>query len=142
MPPSSLLTAIKTAALSQVDVRIIIPEKSDAITPKWSTFSYVEELLEAGIKIHFYQNGFIHSKLMIVDDVFSTIGSTNFDFRSFETNFEANAFIYNKEFTTELEKHFWEDLANSREIKLEEWRHRPWHFKIRESLAHIIAPMM
>lgn len=142
MPPPELLTALKTVALSQVDVRIIIPEKSDVVTPKWSTFSYVEELLEAGIKIYFYQNGFIHSKVMIVDDVFSTIGTTNFDFRSFETNFEVNAFIYNKEFTTELVNHFNNDLTNSRQIKLTEWKLRPWHYKFRESLAHIIAPLM
>jgi cardiolipin synthase len=142
MPPPPLLTALKTAALSQVDVRIIIPDKSDVVTPRWSTFSYVEELLEAGIKIYFYRNGFIHSKLMIVDDTFSTIGTTNFDFRSFETNFEVNAFIYNKEFTNKLEGYFIEDLSKSREIKLKEWMQRPWHFKFRESLAHIIAPMM
>jgi len=142
MPPPLLLTALKTAALSQVDVRIIVPEKSDAITPRWSTFSYVEELLEAGVKIYFYQNGFIHSKLMIVDDTFSTIGTTNFDFRSFETNFEVNSFIYDKNFTAELEGYFRTDLSNSREIKLAEWVHRPWHFKFRESLAHLLAPMM
>jgi len=142
MPPPELLTALKTVALSQVDVRIIIPEKSDAVIPKWSSFSYAEELLEAGIRLYFYQNGFIHSKIMIVDDVFSTIGTTNFDFRSFETNFEVNAFIYNKEFTTELANHFNQDLTHSREIKLAEWKLRPWHYKFRESLAHIIAPMM
>ena len=142
MPPPELLTALKTVALSQVDVRIIIPEKSDAVIPKWSSFSYVEELLEAGIRIFFYQNGFVHSKIMIVDDVFSTIGTTNFDFRSFETNFEVNAFIYNKKFTSELTNHFNTDLANSREIELSEWKLRPWHYKFRESLAHIIAPMM
>jgi cardiolipin synthase len=79
---------------------------------------------------------------MIVDDVFSTIGTTNFDFRSFETNFEVNAFIYNKEFTTELVNHFNNDLTNSRQIKLTEWKLRPWHYKFRESLAHIIAPLM
>ncbi len=142
MPPKSILSALEMTALSGVDVRIIIPEKSDTITPKWSSFSYVEELLEAGVKVYFYQDGFIHSKYMIVDSVFATIGTSNMDFRSLETNFEVNAFMYEKEFTNNLTKIFMADLAKSRQIKLEEWKQRPWHFKLRESLAHIVAPMM
>ena len=141
MPPQTLVTALKTAALSGVDVRIIIPEKSDAITPKWCSFSYVEQFLEAGIKIYFYQKGFIHSKTLMIDDVFSTIGTTNLDFRSLETNFEINAFIYERKFTRLMLKYFINDLRNSREIKLNEWTKRPWYFKLRESLAHIVSPM-
>lgn len=141
MPPQSIVSALETAALSNVDVRIIIPEKSDAITPKWCSFSFVEKLLEAGVKVYFYQHGFMHSKFMIVDDVLSTIGTTNLDFRSLETNFEVNAFIYEEAFAKKLEKYFSADLKNSREIKLNDWKHRPWHFKVRESLAHIVSPM-
>lgn len=141
MPPQTLVSALKTAALSGVDVRLIIPEKSDAITPKWCSFSYVEQFLEAGIKIYFYQKGFIHSKTLMIDDVFSTIGTTNLDFRSLETNFEINAFIYERKFTRLMLKHFIHDLRDSREIKLAEWEKRPWHFKLRESLAHIVSPM-
>jgi cardiolipin synthase len=141
MPPQTLVSALKTAALSGVDVRIIIPEKSDAITPKWCSFSYVEQFLEAGIKIYFYQSGFIHSKTLMIDDVFSTIGTTNLDFRSLETNFEINAFIYERKFTRLMLKYFIADLRNSREIKLADWEKRPWHFKFRESLAHIVSPM-
>lgn len=142
MLPLQLDYALKTAALSNVDVRIIVPEKSDAVIPKWSSFSFVEELMEAGVKFYFYQAGFIHSKYLIVDDVFSTIGTTNLDFRSLETNFEVNAFIYDENFTRELIQTFSEDMENSREIKLREWRRRPWHHKFRESLAHIASPML
>ncbi len=142
MPPKTIFSALEMAALSNVDVRIIIPEKSDAITPKWASFSYVGKLLEAGVKIYFYQTGFIHSKIVIVDDIFSTIGTSNLDFRSLETNFEVNAFVYEKEFTQTLTTHFITDLKNSREIKLKEWQQRPWHFKVRESLAHVFAPML
>jgi len=142
MPPQTIVSALKTAALSGVDVRIIIPEKSDAVTSKWCSFSYVEQLLEAGIKIYFYQNGFIHSKTLMIDDIFSTIGTTNLDFRSLETNFEINAFIYEQKFTRLMLKHFTNDLKNSREIKLSEWKKRPWRFKLRESLAHIVSPML
>ncbi|MEZ5106506.1 MAG: cardiolipin synthase [Draconibacterium sp.] len=142
MPPLPLVTALKTAALSNVDVRIIIPEKSDAVIPKWCSFSYVEELLEAGVKIYFYQGGFIHSKMLIVDDVFSSVGTTNLDFRSLETNFEVNAFIYHEKTARQLVQIFKADLKSSKEIKLQEWALRPWRNKFRESLAHIASPML
>ena len=142
MPPIQFISALKTIALSDVDVRIVIPGKSDTIMPKWSSLSYIEELLEAGVKIYFYKAGFIHSKSIIVDDNFSSVGSTNLDFRSIETNFEINTFIYDKSFTNRLEKIFFDDLANSELILLNEWRKRPWHHKLRESLAHIISPML
>ena len=142
MPPQQLLAALKAAALSNVDVRIIIPEKSDARVSKWCSFSFIEELLEAGVKIYFYQTGFIHSKILISDDVFTTIGTTNLDFRSLETNFEVNAFIYEENFTQQVKKVFKTDLKNSRELRLQEWVLRPWYNKLRESLAHIVAPML
>jgi cardiolipin synthase A/B len=142
MPPLEIIYALKTAALSNVDVRILMPEKSDSVIPHWSSFSYIEELLEAGVRVFFYQNGFIHGKYIIVDKVFSTVGTTNLDFRSLETNFEVNAFIYDEAFTAELEKQFKTDFKNSHEIKLEEWRQRKWHFKLRESLAHLVSPLM
>jgi cardiolipin synthase A/B len=142
MPPYEILYALKTAALSHVDVRILIPDKSDSLIPRWSSYSYIEELLEAGVRIYFYQAGFLHSKYLIVDDIFSTVGSTNLDFRSFETNFEVNAFVYDQNFTTNLAKYFRADLRNSHEVKLAEWRERAWHFKFRESLAHIVSPLL
>src|SRR5690606_12002397 len=108
----------------------------------WSSYSYIEELLEAGVKVYFYLGGFLHSKYLIVDDSFSTVGTTNLDFRSFETNFEVNAFIYDYSFATNLQKYFKADLRNSREVKLTEWMERPWHFKLKESLAHIVSPML
>jgi len=142
MPPITLLNALKTAALSEVEIQILIPEISDSLIPKWCSFSYVEELLEAGIKVYFYQNGFVHSKFMIVDNSFATIGTTNFDFRSFETNFEVNAFIYDVDFTNQLENIFNADLQDSSEIILEEWKKRSALFKIKESFAHIVSPML
>lgn len=142
MPPPNIVSALKTAALSNVDVRIVIPDKSDAVIPRWCSFSYVEDLMEAGIRIYFYKTGFIHSKYIIVDDVFSSVGTTNLDFRSLETNFEVNAFIYDEAFTSQLAKTFFTDLENSREITMDEWQQRPWHKKLRESLAHIFSPML
>lgn len=142
MPPPNIVSALKIASLSNVDVRIIIPKKSDAVIPRWCSFSYVEELMEAGIRIFFYEAGFIHSKYIIVDDVFSSVGTTNLDFRSLETNFEVNAFIYDEAFATKLTEAFNTDMQNSKEITLDEWQQRPWHKKFRESLAHIFSPML
>lgn len=142
MPPPQIVSALKTAALSNADVRIIIPNKSDSVIPRWCSFSYVEELLAAGIRIYLFETGFIHSKYIIVDEVFSTIGTTNLDFRSIETNFEVNAFIYDEAFTTQLTRNFKRYIQNSREIKLKEWSRRRWDYKLRESLAHIVSPML
>jgi len=142
MPPPDILSALKVAALSSIDVRIIIPRRSDALIPRWSSFSYVSELLEAGVKMYFYETGFIHSKYIIVDDAFATVGTTNLDFRSLETNFEINAFIYDVGFTARLEAIFMTDLQNSREILRSHWEKRPWHKKFRESMAHIVSPLL
>ncbi len=142
MPPDQIISAIKTTALSDVDVRIIIPGKSDSRISKWCSLSYIEELLEAGVKIYFYEGGFIHSKYIMADGIFSSVGTTNLDFRSIETNFEVNAFMYDEKFTGRLERIFMNDLKKSRQVFLEQWQKRPWHYKLRESLAHIISPML
>jgi cardiolipin synthase len=141
MPPNAITVALKTAALGGVDVRIIIPERSDAHIPRWCSFSYVEELLEAGVRIFFYQRGFIHSKLVMIDGAFSSVGTANLDFRSLETNFEVNAFVYDERITKQLIAYFGVDLRNSREILLSEWKKRPWYNKTRESLAYFISPL-
>jgi cardiolipin synthase A/B len=141
MPPPSIVTALKIAALSGVNVQILIPEFSDSRIPKWCSFSFVEELLEAGVHIFFYQKGFIHSKLLMVDGVFSSIGTTNLDFRSLETNFEVNTFIYDAPFTRQLIGYYNADLLNSREIVFSEWKKRPRIARWKESFAHLISPM-
>ena len=142
IPPLSIVAALETAALGGIDVRIIIPEKSDARISKWCSFSFVQGLLEAGVRMYFYREGFIHSKLLLADSEISSVGTTNLDFRSIETNFEVNAFIYDEKLTQKLEHYFKEDLLKSREIFLKDWVGRKWHFKLRESLAHIFSPML
>ncbi len=94
VPEESLLVALKTAALSGVDVRIIIPSMPDHFMVYWAGQSYIEALLEAGVKIYYYKGGFIHSKSLMVDDVCASVGTANLDIRSMELNFEVNAFIY------------------------------------------------
>jgi cardiolipin synthase A/B len=141
MPPPPIVTALKTAALGGVNVQILMPEFSDTVIPKWCSFSFVEELLEAGVRIFFYQKGFIHSKIFMIDGIFSSIGTTNLDFRSLETNFEINTFIYDAQFTRQLIGYYNADLLNSREIVFSEWKKRPKSERWKESLAHLISPM-
>lgn len=142
IPTPEISTAMKAAALGGIDIRILLPQHSDAITPKWSTDSYIEELLEAGVKIYFYQSGFTHSKLVIVDGVFSSVGSANLDFRSLETNFEMNAMVFDESIAEELEQQFLDDLKQSRQIELDEWRQRHWSRKAKESFARLLSPML
>ncbi|MBL7965491.1 MAG: cardiolipin synthase [Prolixibacteraceae bacterium] len=142
MPTADIVTALKTSALGGIDVRIIVPGMSDAITPKWGTNSYIEELLEAGVKIYFYKAGFIHSKVIVVDGIFSSVGTANLDFRSLETNFEVNAMIYDEEIAGILATQFIEDQAKSDQVILDEWVKRPRINKIKESFSRILSPML
>ena len=142
IPTPEIANAMKVAALGGIDVRILLPQQSDAITPKWSTDSYVEELLEAGVKIYFYQPGFMHSKLIVVDGVFSSVGTANFDFRSLETNFEVNAMMYDEMVASVLENQFLQDLEQSREVRLDEWQERHWWAKVKESFARLLSPVL
>lgn len=142
MPPADIVTALKTSALGGIDVRIIVPGLSDAITAKWGTNSYIEELLESGVKIYFYQAGFIHSKVIVVDGIVSSVGTANLDFRSLETNFEVNAMIYDEEIARILADQFLADQEKSRRIILEKWIKRPRINKIKESFARILSPML
>lgn len=142
MPTPDIVTALKTSALGGIDVRIIVPGLSDAITPKWGTNSYIEELLEAGVKVYFYRAGFTHSKVIVADGIFSSVGTANLDFRSLETNFEVNAMIYDEEIAQILSQQFLDDQSKSELISLEEWKKRPRINKIKESFSRILSPML
>ena len=142
MPTGDIVTALKTSALGGVDVRIIVPGLSDAITPKWGTNSYIEELVESGVKVYFYKGGFTHSKVIVADGIFSSVGTANLDFRSLETNFEVNAMIYDPEIARILAGQFLEDQEKSELVILEEWQKRPRINKIKESFARILSPML
>lgn len=142
MPNGSILMALKTSAMSGVDVRILIPNKSDSFMTYWGTLSYIEELLEAGVRIYFYKAGFNHSKIMTVDGILSTVGTANMDVRSFEQNFEVNALIYDEKITLELRERFLEDLQQSEEIVLEKWIQRSKKQKMQESIARLFTPLL
>ena len=142
MPNSSILMALKTSAMSGVDVRVLLPKKSDSYMTYWGTLSYLEELLEAGVRIFFYKGGFNHSKIMMVDGIMGTVGTANMDVRSFEQNFEVNALIYDEKTTLDLRARFLEDLEQSEEVNLNEWRTRSKSQKLKESLARLFTPLL
>ena len=134
LPTESLVKALQTAALAKVDVRLMIPDRSDSTVMRISSYSYITEMLRAGVKVYFYQPGILHSKTIIIDDELCSVGSTNFDFRSFEHNFEANAFIYDREVNSEMKRIFLEDQQQCRRIIQHYWRHRPLYQKGIESI--------
>lgn len=141
LPNESILTALKTVALSGIDVRIMLPYKSDSHLVYWASLSYVSELLEAGIKVYFYTEGFNHGKLLMVDGVFASVGTANMDIRSFDQNFEVNALIYDTEIAEKMEADFLNDLSSSISPILDEWNKRPkWHL-IQESFARLFSPL-
>jgi cardiolipin synthase len=142
LPNESILTALKTASLSGLDVRIILPARSDSKMVFWSSRSYVSELLEAGIRVFFYQKGFPHSKLLIVDEVLCSVGTANMDIRSFDQNFEVSAIIYDEAITLALLESYRADLKNSTEVLLSDWDKRPRSESIKESIARIFSPLL
>ncbi len=133
---------LQSSALGGVDVRIMVPRRSDSAVLTYASSSYVAECLRAGIKIYFYEPGMLHSKTMIVDDEMVTIGSTNFDFRSFEHNFEVNLFIYSAAFNEEMANRFHEALRNATRIFPDKWAGRSRVRRIKESLMRLLAPIL
>lgn len=142
LPTESLLRALQTAALSKVDVRVIIPRQPDSVMMRLASASYISECLRSGIKVYFFEPGMLHAKSIVIDDEFTTTGSTNFDFRSMEYNFECNAFIYSKTFNAKMKEIFFQDIANSTRITSSNWRHRPFIQKLKESCVRLMSPVL
>ncbi len=109
LPSEPVLFAIRTAALAGVDIRLMLPQRTDSRLLDQASKSYVREILQAGAKIYFYDDGFNHSKFLVCDDSISTVGSSNIDFRSLEHNFESNIFFYDKGMALRMKKIYLED---------------------------------
>ena len=142
VPDDGIFEALRVAALSGLDVRIIIPGNPDLFFVYWASMSYLGELLEAGVRVYQYEKGFIHAKVLTIDGTVSSVGSANMDIRSFDLNFEVNAFMYDAGITKILEDDFLKDLHSSVEITKEWYRRRKWWFKVREAIARLISPML
>lgn len=142
LPTESLLSALQTAALAKVDVRIMFPRKCDSRMLRWASRSYVSECIQAGIKVYLYDNGMLHAKTVVIDDEFCSVGSTNFDFRSFEHNFECNAMIYGHEINEQMATIFEADLDYCTRVRPAQWRHRHWTGKVMESIVRLLSPIL
>lgn len=142
LPTDALLKALQGAALSGVDVRIMIPEHTDSILLGYGSRSYIDDCLKAGVKVYMFTPGMLHAKTMIIDDDFVTTGSVNFDFRSFENNFEANLLIYSEEINRKMRDIFFLDLSSCRKLTLSRWRSRPRTSRIIEALVRLFAPIL
>ncbi len=142
LPTESLLKALQSAALSNVKVRIMLPRRSDSDILRLASYSYINECMKSGIKFYLYDAGMLHCKTIVIDDEFSTIGSTNFDFRSFEHNFECNLFIYSKEVNAKMREIFADDLKHSTRINRKNWDKRPITQKIAESITRLLSPIL
>ncbi|RKD26834.1 cardiolipin synthase [Ammoniphilus oxalaticus] len=142
IPDDSIAMALKTAALSGVDVRILVPGIPDHVVVHWASRSYYRELIEAGVKIYSYLKGFIHAKIIIVDGQVVTIGTANFDIRSFHHNFEVSGVIYDPKVADRLSQDFFEDLSYSEQLDLDQIVNRPIGEKARESIARLMSPLL
>lgn len=142
LPTETLLKDLTTASLAHVDVRIMLPRRSDSHLLDLASASYISECLRAGVKIYFYDAGMLHSKCIIVDDELVTIGSTNFDFRSFEHNFEGNLFFYSRQLNSRMLDIYRDDLRRSSRVIASEWHRRPLVRRALESVVRLMSPIL
>lgn len=141
LPNQPIVTALKVAAMSGVDVRILIPVRGDNIVVAWAGYSNIDTLLDSGVKVYLYKKGFNHSKFFVIDDEFCSIGSANLDYRSFDTDFEVQAYIYSADVSRELKGYFLDDLDGSELITKENWERRPRISKIMEPVARLFGTL-
>lgn len=137
VPGESLMTALSVAAMSGIDVRVMIPHKTDHALVYWASLSNIEELLRAGVKVYRYEKGFIHSKILIADGSVVSVGTANLDARSLEINFEVQAFVYDPEVARDFIAAYEKDLEESSQYRLYKWRQRPLRQKILESAGRL-----
>jgi len=142
MPGETTLNCIKAAAMGGVDVRILLPHRTDSWLTHWCSRSFVEELLAAGVKVYWYQKGINHSKVIVVDGIVASVGTANVDMRSFEQNFEVNLIVYDRNFARDIAASFMDDLKESREESMHRWKFRSDKDKVRESVARLFAPLL
>ena len=142
LPSDVLNSALQVASLAGIDVRLMLPARSDTKAVDLASHSYLDDMMKAGVKILFYKPGFLHSKLLIVDDLLTVIGSANMDFRSFEHNFEINAFVYDQGFTNRMAAIFSQDAGHCHAVKPGEWFNRPRLRRLCESFMRLFSPLM
>ena len=138
-PDSQTVEALTDAAKRGVDVKIILPGTTDSSLAQFAGEYFYSGLLKSGVKLYKRRNVLLHAKTLVIDDVWSTVGSTNMDFWSFSSNDEVNAVILSREFAITMEEMFAGDLAESDQVRWEEWKKRPLSLKIREWFSHLFV---
>jgi cardiolipin synthase len=143
LPTEPVLFALKTASRAGVDVRVIVPYRSDAKWVEWASRSYLREVAETGVTVMLYQAGFLHSKLLVCDDSICSCGSTNVDIRSFENNFESNIFLYGETAASKLREVFLKDEQQSVSLQdMPERMHPKFMKRLWESMVRMMSPLM
>lgn len=142
VPDDTVMEALKIAAMSGVHIKIMIPDKPDHFFIYWVNQYFVGELLDLGVKIYRYNKGFLHSKMVMADDEVVSIGTANFDNRSFYQNFEININIYEKDVAEEFREIFYRDMKDSSKILRSEYGKRGYYIKCKESICRLLAPIL
>lgn len=142
VPTDSILTAIQATAMSGIEIHFVMPDRSDNPKVGYASNSYVQQLLVSHVKVYRYTDGFIHSKLMVIDDKITIVGSSNMDIRSFDLNFETSLFIYNEETAYKAKQIILEDISNSRPMNLEEWNKRSTFQEFKEAFFRLFSPFL
>jgi cardiolipin synthase len=142
VPDDAVVQALQLAGLRGVDVRILIPEKADSKLVTLAAYAFFDQVKAAGVKLYRYQNGFLHQKVVVVDESFATVGTSNFDNRSFRLNFEITAAIANAEFAADVATMLETDFENARLMERDEYDNKPLWFKIAVRAAHLTAPVL
>lgn len=142
LPTEGLNQALQTAALGGVDVRLMLPKHSDTRSVNMASHSYIDTMVKAGVKVYFYKPGFLHAKLIVSDDSITCIGSANMDFRSFEHNFEINAFVYQPHFAQKMRHTFMHDMKQCERLVPNQWMRRPFKQRLAESFMRLFSPLL
>ena len=142
VPDEGIITALQLAALRGVDVRILIPGLPDKPIIKSAAMSFVPQVAEAGVRVFEYGDGFMHQKVMLVDDHTSAIGTANFDNRSFRLNFEITVLTISPEFAGEVEQMLVRDFEKSSEIDDQSLVTRPWWSRLGSRIARLFSPIL
>ena len=142
VPDELLLDTLKTAILSGIDVKIMIPNKADHLFIYWVNQYYIADLLRLGAHIYRYENGFIHSKTLLIDEEVISVGTCNLDYRSFYLNFEVNLNVYNKEVANAFKVQYYKDIAISKKLTFNDFAKRSIFTKIKESVFRLLSPIL
>ena len=142
IPDASIQESLKMAALSGVDVKVMIPCMPDHVMVYWATYWYVGDLLKSGVRVFIYDNGFLHAKTIVADGEVASVGSANFDRRSFALNFEANAFVYDSKVAGKLEDRFADDMTFCHELTLDDYQKRSGWIQFKETIARLLSDIL